>query len=100
MHEFPCTNIHELLTPNLLHQAIKGTFKNHLVTWVNEYLYEAHEETGVNAIIGDINCWYVFFFFFSFSFKIPGLFLTVILRISAVPIFPGLRCFPDGHAFV
>ena len=34
--------------------------------WVNEYLYEAHGETGANAIIGDINRRYVFFFFFIF----------------------------------
>jgi hypothetical protein len=31
---------------------------------VNEYLYEAHGETGANAIIGDIDRRYVFFFFF------------------------------------
>ena len=46
-------------------------FKDHLVTWVNEYLYEAHGETGANAIIGDIDHRYVFFFF-SFSFKVLG----------------------------
>ncbi len=38
MH-FPRADIHELLTPDLLHQLIKGTFKDHIVTWVNEYIY-------------------------------------------------------------
>ncbi|KAF8881514.1 hypothetical protein CPB84DRAFT_1817258 [Gymnopilus junonius] len=32
-HGFPRADIHELLSPDLLHQIIKGTFKDHLVTW-------------------------------------------------------------------
>ncbi|KAF8274732.1 hypothetical protein EI94DRAFT_1768565 [Lactarius quietus] len=36
--QFPRANIHELLLPELLHQVIKGTFKDHLVNWVMEYL--------------------------------------------------------------
>ncbi|KAF8159988.1 hypothetical protein B0H34DRAFT_843889 [Crassisporium funariophilum] len=40
-HHFPCANIHELLSPDLLHQVIKGTFKDHLVLWVGEYLWTA-----------------------------------------------------------
>ncbi|KAF8219263.1 hypothetical protein L208DRAFT_1341909 [Tricholoma matsutake] len=34
---FPRANIHELLSPDLLHQVIKGVFKVHLVTWVTSY---------------------------------------------------------------
>lgn len=59
-HKFPRADIHELLTPDLLHQVIKGTFKDHLVTWVTEYLYEEHGETGANAILGDIDRRYMF----------------------------------------
>ncbi|KAF8226934.1 hypothetical protein L208DRAFT_1007346, partial [Tricholoma matsutake] len=35
---FPQADIHELMAPDLLHQIIKGTFKDHLVKWVGEYL--------------------------------------------------------------
>ena len=31
MHDFPRTDIHELISSDLLHQAIKGTFKDDLV---------------------------------------------------------------------
>ena len=38
MMRFPCADIHELLTSDLLYQVIKGTFKDHLVQWVEDYL--------------------------------------------------------------
>jgi hypothetical protein len=41
-HGFPHANIHELLSLDLLHQVIKGTFKDHIVMWVNQYLMEEH----------------------------------------------------------
>jgi hypothetical protein len=54
-HEFPRADIHEILMPDLLHQVIKGTFKDHLVTWVHEYLYEAHGTSEANTIVEDID---------------------------------------------
>ncbi|KAL1753654.1 hypothetical protein FB107DRAFT_217331 [Schizophyllum commune] len=75
-HEFPRADIHELLSPDLLHQVIKGTFKDHLVTWVYEYLVLVHGETRAKEIMDDID-----------------------RRISAVPSFPGLRRFPEGRDF-
>ncbi|KAJ7719182.1 hypothetical protein DFH07DRAFT_872339 [Mycena maculata] len=73
---FPRADIHELLSSDLLHQVIKGTFKDHLVSWVNEYLHIEHGEKRALEIIQDIDC-----------------------RISAAPEFPGLRRFPDGRDF-
>lgn len=35
---FPRANIHELMAPDLLHQIIKGVFKDHIVTWVVEWM--------------------------------------------------------------
>ncbi|KDQ60110.1 hypothetical protein JAAARDRAFT_125829 [Jaapia argillacea MUCL 33604] len=76
MHGFPRADIHQLISPDLLHQVIKGTFKDHIVTWVNEYLVLKHGEARAFQIIEDID-----------------------RRIAAVPAFPGLRRFPDGRDF-
>ncbi|KAJ7189883.1 hypothetical protein GGX14DRAFT_382755, partial [Mycena pura] len=55
VYYFPRADIHELLSSNLLHQVIKGTFKDHLVSWVNEYLLLEHGEKQANAIIHAID---------------------------------------------
>ncbi|KAJ7885314.1 hypothetical protein B0H14DRAFT_2338731 [Mycena olivaceomarginata] len=74
--DFPRADIYELLSPDLLHQVIKGTFKDHLVTWVGEYLGAEHGTTKAKKIMADID-----------------------RRIAAVPRFPGLRRFPEGRGF-
>ena len=56
---FPCADIHELLTCDLLHQVIKGTFKDHLVEWVEDYLKKAHGPSKANAILDNIDWRYV-----------------------------------------
>ncbi|TFK72006.1 hypothetical protein BDN72DRAFT_855779 [Pluteus cervinus] len=73
---FPRADIHELLSPDLLHQVIKGAFQDHLVTWTCEYLTQEYPNARAMEIITDID-----------------------RRISAVPPFPGLRRFPDGRDF-
>lgn len=54
---FPRADIHELLSPDLLHQVIKGTFKDHLVTWVEQYITAVHKDNPRRAtkIMADID---------------------------------------------
>ncbi|CDO78171.1 hypothetical protein BN946_scf184918.g2 [Trametes cinnabarina] len=73
---FPRADIYELLSPDLLHQVIKGSFKDHLVAWVEEYLVKKHGKAGAAVVMADID-----------------------RRIAAVPSFPGLRRFPEGRGF-
>jgi len=75
-HGFPQADIHELLSPDLLHQIIKGTFKDHLVTWVTDYINEVHTPAEAKKILADID-----------------------RRIAAASPFPDLRRFPEGRGF-
>ncbi|KAF8990356.1 hypothetical protein BDZ89DRAFT_1097602 [Hymenopellis radicata] len=69
---FPRADIHEIITSDLLHQVVKGTYKDHLVEWVQEYLTLTHgkDEAGVSCMM-----------------------------IAVVREFPGLRHFPHGCRF-
>jgi hypothetical protein len=92
---FPRADIHELLSPDLLHQVIKGCFKDHLVMWVGDYLLQQHGEAGAAAIMADIDRRSVYRIFPTKTMVI----LIQCKRIAAAPLFPGLRCFPQGHGF-
>ncbi|KAF9219979.1 hypothetical protein BS17DRAFT_797900 [Gyrodon lividus] len=54
-NDFPGADIHELLSPDLLHQIIKGTFKDHLIDWVKNYLKHKHSTSKANTILDDID---------------------------------------------
>ena len=92
-HGFSRANIHELLSPNLLHQIIKGTFKDHLVTWVIDYIEEVHTPAEAKRILADIDRWYA-----QIAWAV-SMCVIVIFRIAAAPPFPGLRRFPEGCRF-
>ena len=53
--DFPHADIYELISSDLLHQAIKGTFKDHLVAWVGEYLEAVYETAEANQIMDEID---------------------------------------------
>ncbi|KAH9915965.1 uncharacterized protein BXZ73DRAFT_54076 [Epithele typhae] len=76
-YSFPRADIHELLTPDLLHQLVKGTSKDHLVAWIEDYIVlTSDSETEAKR-------------------KLDGL----DRRLAAVPSFSGLRRLPQGRNF-
>ncbi|KIM75719.1 hypothetical protein PILCRDRAFT_13365 [Piloderma croceum F 1598] len=75
-NDFPRADINELISPDLLHQVIKGTFKDHLVAWVEQYLVLKHGRKQADEILDDIN-----------------------RRVALVASFSGLRRFPEGQGF-
>ncbi|KAF8489738.1 hypothetical protein JB92DRAFT_3085234 [Gautieria morchelliformis] len=73
---FPRANINELLSSDILHHLIKGVFKDHLVTWVNDYIKVEHSASEAQKILDDID-----------------------RRIALALSFAGLRRFPEGRNF-
>ncbi|EIM87672.1 uncharacterized protein STEHIDRAFT_56247 [Stereum hirsutum FP-91666 SS1] len=75
--DLPRADIYEMISPDVLHQLIKGTFKDHLVDWVGEYLALEHgSEARAGVYLDEID-----------------------RRIAATPPFAGLRHFHDGRRF-
>ncbi|TFK72995.1 hypothetical protein BDN72DRAFT_894243 [Pluteus cervinus] len=70
---FPGADIHQLLSPDILHQVVKGVFKDHLVTWVVKYIEEQDDGVARREQLDQ--------------------------RIKVVPPFPELRRFHDGRNF-
>jgi hypothetical protein len=52
---FPRADIHEMITFDLLHQLIKGTFKDHLIAWIQKYLTETYGKSEGEAIMDEID---------------------------------------------
>ncbi|KAI1790338.1 hypothetical protein LXA43DRAFT_1083303 [Ganoderma leucocontextum] len=76
---FPRADISELLSGDLLHQLIKGTFKDHLVTWIGEYLTITHGDARGKELLDEID--------------------RRQFRLAVTPPFPGLRHFKQGRDF-
>ncbi|KAJ7048804.1 hypothetical protein C8F01DRAFT_1266590 [Mycena amicta] len=74
--DLPRADIHKLIAVDLLHQIIKGAFKDHIVDWVEAYIKEIHEPAEADRILADID-----------------------RRIAVAAPFPGLRRFPVGRGF-
>ncbi|KAK0229933.1 hypothetical protein EDD85DRAFT_923055 [Armillaria nabsnona] len=56
---FPHVNIYEIPISDLLHQIIKGTFKDHLIEWVSEYLMISKGKERAKEIMDDIDHQYI-----------------------------------------
>jgi len=57
--DFLYGNIYQMISPDLLHQVIKGTFKDHLVIWICEYLviqYGEHRTIPSCPLTTTISC--------------------------------------------
>ncbi|KIK81089.1 hypothetical protein PAXRUDRAFT_156927 [Paxillus rubicundulus Ve08.2h10] len=75
MNDFPQADIHKLIAPNILHQLIKGGYKDHLVYWVETYVCK------------------------QFIYTCNLLMLALPARIAAVESFSGLWHFLQGCGF-
>ena len=52
---FPRADIHELIAPDLYHQIIKGTFKDHLVDWVEAYFEKTYGKNYAKVMMDEID---------------------------------------------
>ena len=95
--EYPKANVHEMLSGDLLHQLSRGTFKDHLVTWVGEYLALVHGSTRGKELLDEIPT----------VRHVDCRLCAVIAHRTAhlcwhlyIPPFPGLRHFKQGPNFM
>ncbi|KAI9570033.1 hypothetical protein HD554DRAFT_2204196 [Boletus coccyginus] len=75
-NDFPHVNIHAMISPYLLYQLIKGTFKDHLMIWTCKRIEAKYKPTCAKEILDDID-WH----------------------LAMVPHFTGLHRFPHGRWF-
>ncbi|KLO09541.1 hypothetical protein SCHPADRAFT_833873, partial [Schizopora paradoxa] len=75
-NDFPRADVYELISPDILHQIIKGTFKDHLVHWIKKYLDKVYGKVRAKKYM-----------------------MIIDRRLAAVPPFSCLRRFAEGRGF-
>ncbi len=88
-NDFPRADIYTMMCSDLHHQLIKGTFKDHLVTWIGEYLTREHGDARGKELLDEIDRRCVV--------RCPITTIPVLnipmwsSSLALVPPFPGLR---------
>ena len=45
------------MAPDILYQLIKGTFKDHIITWAIDYIKATNSDRQAKKIMDEIDCW-------------------------------------------